>query len=537
MTKDYRKFKTTFFELVISDPEGKSKVKLPHHILRLVEKLEFKEVWDNKNSSTDMLTVSFLEGSREPASPNEELGTKGLYNIPNEGPGADMNIAGSVTNRVGLINDLRFSGSAGITFLSPGEKRTGRIRKAPVKNVNGDTVSRLHKQENAKPVFLFQENNLIELTWGYKEDPDTVRTVTYRMLTFKVNYPKTGQIRTTIMAFDAGAMLDKLSPSETSIDFGEIIRTVGGAGDIGGEEVAFDENVTTTEMVENLCAQAGIACLVSPVLDLANAGSRKVWFVGQSFEQFMRELAKKHNSVYKVKIDPTTGKETLIFLTKHDLKKHTIAPLNEEYFIYKSAGSIILDLNVMADFKNYAASTVKTMTEEKKKNTQINQVSVGQFENKDPNSASATNLNNQYGAGVLLQKNTLGESNPSTGQSESRGDEDPASQAALAQNTTDKLDERKVVLSLTTLGFTGLSAGSINVQGIGLRYSGVYQVRAVTHLINNRGYTCKVIADTLSVPSGGTFTPKPKKDDEDEAQQLVTQFQKIAGHKTTPKRK
>src|ERR1700740_1693046 len=121
MAADYRKFKTPYYEIYVSDSTGKRMVKLPHHIIRLVEKVKIVEAF-TPEVAFSTLTIDFVEGSREPASPDATLGTSGLYKVPisagPDGYNADMNIAGSITNRAGSISDLRFSGSGGITFMT-----------------------------------------------------------------------------------------------------------------------------------------------------------------------------------------------------------------------------------------------------------------------------------------------------------------------------------------------------------------------------------------------------------------------------------
>ena len=124
MAFDYNNFITPFYEIEVSDAARKRKVKLPHHLIRLVTKIEINEAFaspENMNGATTA-TISFVEGSREPASQDPSLGTSGLYQMSVEGKGVDMDVAGSITNRFGSIVDLRFSGNSGITFLSSSEK-------------------------------------------------------------------------------------------------------------------------------------------------------------------------------------------------------------------------------------------------------------------------------------------------------------------------------------------------------------------------------------------------------------------------------
>jgi len=76
INKDYRKFKTPFYEVEIGDSTGQRLVKLPHHVARLIQKVEILETFTPGQFST--ITITMIEGSREPASQDPTMGNGGL---------------------------------------------------------------------------------------------------------------------------------------------------------------------------------------------------------------------------------------------------------------------------------------------------------------------------------------------------------------------------------------------------------------------------------------------------------------------------
>lgn len=524
MATDHRLFKTPFFEIEVQDATGNRRAKLPHHILRLVDKIELKEIWTNDNNDKSVMTISFLEGSREPASPAAEKGTRGLYKIPNQGPGVDMDIAGSITNRPGTIFDLRFSGNNGITFLSADEAKNGVISSSDVINVEGDTVKRLHKGESQNPVFLFKERNRLKLTWGYREDSASIRTEIYTMQIFKTSYPEKNQIQYTVIAYDEGVDLDKIVPTTKAITFGTREKLV------AGDKVEAHLDQETEALIRELCEKAGMACIISPNIKvpLLDSGHRKIWFVGQSFEQFLDKLAKRHNAIYKTKINPTTGQATIFFVTEEDIaikeiKKDKIP----ELFKFKGSDSIVKSINVTADFKKLTGNAIAAINNQKKKLKNIDQQSVRQFnESNNLSFSTSTSLPTvtKGTAAEAIQNSILGPNNPVASIVDASPVIDKANLEDTAAKETDKLEQRIVSLEMTTIGFTELNFGTINIQGIGLRYSGKYQVRLVTHTIDSSGYICKVVADTLSTPTGGTITKENATVNKTQLQTEMKQF-------------
>lgn len=537
MTIDRTKFKTPFYEITIEDPSRERSVKLPHHILRLITKIEMVEVWDNKSNDHSTLSLEFVEGSREPASNDTEAGTKGLYNIPNQGKKADQNISGSITNRTGAITDLRFSGNSGITFVDPSEVATGRITTRDLTNVDGDTVKRYHEGEDLTPTFLIKEKNHIIVTWGYKEDPKSVRSEIFTIQMVRVKFAESSQIVTSIVAYDQGMDVDKVVPSEKAVHF----RLE--SNEITGTTVSTQTDIKTRDLIEKVARESGLFSIVSPEIEVPqiDKGHTKIWFVGQSFEQFMRKLASNHNAVYKTKLtihDKTRA--TIVFLTQKDVAARKIERRDiPGMFRYKSPNSIIKSVNINADFRGgFGKATLTTDQEGKNKKVIVEKEDHALFTNNSKNPALASNSTPIpfRSSADAIASSQLGTDSLKVGRVEVAPDKQESQLEDDATSETNKMKEGLVSLEMTTVGYPPLSFGSITIDNIGLRYSGTYTVRKVVHSISDSGYISRVMADSLAFNVGGVEAPQDSSTKEAEPDKINTQlFSKVLGLRSNSK--
>jgi len=508
---DYRKFKTPFYEISVGDSSGKRMVNLPHHILRLVEKVEIFETFEAGQFST--ISVTFVEGSREPASQDPTLGTSGLYKIANPNGRTDMDISGSLTNRTGVITDLRFSGNSGITFLSEDERKTGSISDKKITNVEGNKVSRLHKNESKNPIFLFQERNQIRVTWGYKEDPSSIRHVRGYIIMINTTFPENAHPRTVVTCQDTGAFLDQLAPKK-GVAFGKRIST-----GTNNSLVTF-EDLKTDDLIKKICNDAGMPCIVSKNLpaEKLDKDKQKIWLAGESFHQFMEKLADAHNAYYKVIPDPKTGTDTLLFIKKQDFESKPVVS-DLRLFKYKSPGSILKTVDIKADFGMIGASSQIGVDTEGKEG-QATSDGEEQIQLFNPR-AEVSNTkkrevvmdfdptsNNPINACVNI-KDTLTEGD-FTGRAENTPTENEQNNIDSAKIAAEQ-NSRAITLEMTTQGYTKLTPGVIEIGGIGLRYSGKYRVLTVNHILDNKGYNCRATATTYSLAQGGVEVREAQK--------------------------
>ncbi len=515
---DYRDFNNFFYEISVGDSTGSiPPIKLPHHIARLCEKVEISEsVQEGENS---VITLTFIEGSREPADITALTGTAGLYKLAPPGGSnsgnVDKAISGSLTNRTGIITDLRFSGKTGITFLTAGEQKAGKKSSKLQKNVEGKVVSRKYVTEPQKPVFLFQERNRIQIKWGYLS-PDgktkSSRTIIAYIIALKSTFSENGSVTTTITCSSFGAFLDQITPKK-----GRPVGTI--QKDSTGSLIHLD--VGTKEFLEKIGQQSGIQMFVSSKLvnDKKDRHHRKVWVAGKGFKEYLAELAREHNAIVDYVINPKTGKEVIFFVSKTDFFSKPIKGGNSELFYFNARGSILKSVEVDCDFGGLVGRTesgvgengedVRTTAEVPVDLAMPQKVDGTNKSEKilDANPASGRNpVPSAKGLSDALGDNaTTGKVSVNPSKSDLKTFQD-ASEAKVAE------DNRLVNLTFTTLGYPQLIPGLVFLKGLGVRYSGSYEVYTVNHILDANGYITKATAKSQTLSSGGVKPEGPKKE-------------------------
>lgn len=514
---DRRKFKTPYFEIAIGDSLGKRMVTLPHQLLRLVEKVEILETFERDELYT--ITLVFIEGSREPASPDSSLGTQGLYKI-------DKNIAGYMTNRTGLLVDLRFSGDGGITFISKEESQNNRLNTNLLTNTSGEKVSRTYESEPKSPTLLFQQRNQVKVTWGYREDTHNARSLRAYISVVTTEFPENGQPRTTITCTSTRAFLDQIAKTNgTSFAQTEQKVPIQLFQSDGTTAKQFSDP-PTPELLSGLAKTMQMPSLISPVLpgEKLDNDHFKLLMGGQSLDQFIKNLAITHNAYYNIMPDPATGKDTLIFLHVTDFESKPIVN-DPRLFTYKAPGSIIKSVSVHADFINIVGSTITG------KDDQGNQLQFGQnvggnqsllfpSNNEKVIDTDPTNNNAVHAAKAFKEKvGTPG----FTGKLENHPDSGSDYFTGLSQSYAHQ-SSRSIEMDLVTLGYPRLTPGVIDIQGLGRRYSGKYRLMTVTHIIDPNGYVCRASAVNFTL-SDGIKVSDAKKGQEVQEQVAVRVFQ------------
>lgn len=509
MARDYRKFKTPFYEIEIGDPSWNRTIKLPHHILRLVEKVEIVEnMMVDHNQTPSIMHITFVEGSREPASPDYKLGTSGLYQIPIEGNKVDMDISGSLTNRPGVITDLRFSGAHGITFLTEYEKKTGKLDNRIQKNVEGKNTTRKYKSEPSAPEFLFQQRNKVKVTWGYLESPELKRSVMLSIVAIQTEFPETGMPKTTITCGSTFDILNQVAPKD-SIPVG-IVEKV----DTSGNKTIIFKDLDTDVVLRDICKKSGMACIISKNLpnSKSDKDKQKIMVAGESFSEFLVKLARKSGAYHEIKPNPETGIDTIFFIKKEDFEKRTILK-DRELLHWKGPGSILKNVSIGADFSGLMGNTQKGVDSNGDPQSHQTMVPV-QMLTKYPSSetgknpglidADPSNSGNPNPAAKGIQEHIYnGNSSAVVEVSPKEAKENYIDTA----NTRAGTNSRLVQLTFTTIGYPKLMPGVMEVTGIGVRYSGKYKIISVTHTIDNNGYisTCQGSSEFLN--SGGVKIP------------------------------
>jgi hypothetical protein len=515
MAADYRQFKTPFYEITVGDPFWKRTVKLPHHIMRLVEKVEIVETMVlNDSAVPSSVTVVFNEGSREPASPDYKLGTAGLYQVPIEGNKVDMDVAGSLTNRSGIITDLRFSGAHGITFLTEKEKKTGKIDTAEQKNVENKDTTRSYKYEDKAPLFLFQERNRIKVTWGYLEDPSTVRSVMMHIQVVTTEFPQEGMPRTTVTGLSFSSIADQMTTKKAKV-FGKRKLT-----SKAGDSLIEFEDLKTDELIRQIAKDAGMAAIISKNLlnEIADKDKQKMWLAGESFHQFMKKMADNSGCYYEIKTDPSTGKEIIFFIKYADFEKRVVIS-DKELLQWKGPGSILKSVNVNADFGGMLGNKQAGLDEKGEEgsvDSKNNRRILRQFNTPDGKQEQAM-ATDPIGNNANPTAKAISEKIANDG---TTGTVDNTPTISI-KNREDKSearankDAKMIQIDFSTIGYTRLIPGVMEITGIGVRYSGKYRIISVTHTIDSSGYACKCSGNSQMLAAGGVVIPSgaPKGED------------------------
>lgn len=511
MAADYTKFKTPFYEIEVGDPNWGRRVKLPHHILRLVSKVEIIEnmMVDNHQEPSQII-ITFIEGSREPASPDYKMGTSGLYQIPNDGNTVDTDIAGSLTNRAGIITDLRFSGNNGITFLTNDEKKAGKIDNKLQKNVEGKDTTREYKGEKSSPMFLFQQRNLVKVTWGYIEDDKSVRSKMLSIMNIATNFPESGMPTTTITCTSSTIPLNQIATKNGKI-FAKKEKV-----DKNGNSIWVFRDSKTEDLLQDIAKKVGMKTVISKNLinSTVDKDKPKMMVAGETPHQFFMRLAQASGCYYEIIPDPKSGQDVLYFIAKKDMHSRSIVT-DKELLTWKGAGSILKSVNVSVDFSGLIGNQQKGLTPEGEKQSQDIKVSEKVFVNaKSPETNKKQELvpaspvgSNPHKTAENFHKNlfeekTTGVVNYNPAQSTEKLED-------TAHNKSDE-QSRLVMISFTSIGYTKLMPGVMEISGIGVRYSGKYRIMNVTHTLDTAGYVTVCNGMSSFLGAGGVKVPDIK---------------------------
>lgn len=501
----YYQSKTPYFKIQVQSPDGKKGIDLPHHIMRLIKSVKIIEtINQDKRGKSDFNSVElvFVEGSREPASANSSKSNNGLYPM-NSGKSSSM----SLTNKVGTITDLRFSGFSAIKTADPQEVKDGTARSNTVTTVQGCKKSKTHKEEKAvdkTPKFLIAAYNIVKLTWGYVEDPDSKRTIKFRIKALTTKFTDSQGTITTVIGFDGGDDAEGLTPPKApklpEPENGGVI-----------------EDLDVQEYLINLCNRIGLRLISSNnlIIPIMKKDYRKSWAAGESLDDFIAKLAKRHGCVYKFVLDPRDkSKDVLYFVNEEDffaksLKRQEIK--GRDVFIYKSPGSIIKSIDAQLAFNNLTDIKRTAINDQGKECSDSTQKQDEQM--MKPNKEAKEIINKKRNVPwVRTALDDLFDFDIPERVDYVNYDPDDAPENQNKKNQVDKssLADDFASLNFTTIGFTRLSPGLIKFSNLGERYNGYYKVKTVEHVIDSSGYTCKGFA-TSALGEDGEETDEGNK--------------------------
>lgn len=487
----YDKFKTPFYKLEVGDASGTNMVVLPPSLHRLVEKIEIVETLAECFHSTQ-ITITLAEGSREPFKQNPAVSSKALYGD------ADT------TNTPGMLTDLEFTkigGSTGFTSVSPANVGAvlGLLSDASsatgVLGAGGGAPEQQLGTAESSPKksakYVFEEKNMIKITWGYREDLQNTRTVAGRIGIVQSQFPESGHPKLVITCLPSSAYLDQITPAKGVTFYTQSIVGVDTA--TAAPIISFDDK-PTKDVLQEICDKAGMKCIVSdnilsPKTDKYHA---KTIPAGKSFHQFIKGLAKNSNAYYVNFIDPKTNKDYIAFISRNDWESKPIIP-NEALLRYKGAGSILKSLNIRADFSGVMGNGVygvDSTGQTNKANSNTGSDAMVLFEGGQQVDANPTS-GNAIPAAEGLNNDVAGANGYIIGKVINSPEADDPQSLLETSKSVAHCQGKLILIDFNTVGFPLLRPGVVKFSGIGRRYTGQYNITTVTHSLDPNNYSCR----------------------------------------------
>lgn len=502
---DYSQFKTPYYELEIAPGPKGPFVKMPYQISRLISKVEIMQASGTPDTCMQTtINIVFATGSREPF---QTLNTSpaGLYDT---GTG---NTNDAFTNAVSMLTDLRFSfegGSVGLTSLiSEGVAAISGLAEEGLATLTGQSADKITttKQKATKTnSYLFKEGNAVRLTWGYKElqKEKNVTMAVIRMV--QVDYPENDMPMLTITCQTAFANGEKIAPMKAQTYWKKI---PGGFDPTAGVTYKF-KAMSTQEVVKKICDDAGMDLIISPQLTASRSeeDTHITWPAGMTLIEFLSDLAGRHNAVLDMRYNAKNGKPTVAFVSRTDFYGTTILP--QEFFHFKRNGSLLKSVNIRADFGaqtgagllgmdtkgqvvGHAAEVPETIHLTNAKDGYIVDTNTVKKE------AEFKQLSDKVSNGTVVHKAGY---TPEVKKSDNlKNNTSSAAACAVHKNL--------INIEMTSIGHPLLRPGSIRLNGIGRRYSGIYRILTITHVLDSSGYICRMTGTGNLMGEGGVQDP------------------------------
>lgn len=503
----YDKFKTPFFRVSVANARGQNKTELPPSLAGLIEKVEITETMAGCNI-TSQFSIVFKEGSREPFRKSIGTSAQSLYTDA------------ELTNATGMLTDLKFAslagGSVGFSAVvanavgaatdvaaaatdSIGQV-SGILSGAAPENktiISDDTVPQ-------KVTYVFQERNLVEIKWGYLEDPTNQRTIKGNIMMVQSDFPESGHPQTTVTCAGPGSWLDQIT-TINPIYFKE--DSIAGFDVTSGPLFTF-QDMDMESTIKKLFPGFKIIISKNLLSEKVDKYHSKVLPSGKSPEQFLRELKRANNAMYISYYSPKDGKPVIAYISRNDFQKKEIIP-NRSLFTYKAPGSILKSISVKAEFNGLSGAGMVgvgsdgTITKAYASNGQVAETL---YEGKsiiDTNPASGNKIPEAEG----INNGVFGNGKLAIGKVEmSPSADDPQTLKDTAQSLA-ACRSRLVYLEFSCQGFSKLTTGTVYFGGIGNRYSGQYEVLTVTHVLDTNGYNCRGTAQAGLIDGSSGVKP------------------------------
>lgn len=399
-----------------------------------------------------------------------------------------------------------------------------------------ETLKKFKKQ--SKPTFLFQERNIIEVSWGYRNPVDDKRlrprTVRGEILTITYRASEASLGTIEVQATDYGSSeMSKLYVKEginfTRKKVKELLD-----GNLSDDSDRADTAPARADDVFRAVALKLLPNTISRIeltdeelkFDEQEATSSRSIAKGMNFHLFLKELAEKVHAHYFVSTDVVEGRiVNVINLVSRSLAEakskfhfmwmsglggrgadfqdtdetvfNTIKDLDLQLYPVGGSGAASsgidskskLSIGDSAEFSVRFTAHSKQKEAEKLTGDSFKRVNPQEVLTTSPDAKANTN---STGASVY---------NPSS---------DPKDHVNVASRYAGRMD-KSLRLAFSTVGIPQLRPQMIQLSNVGKRYSGMYYLLSVKHVIDpNSGYICHVVGESNAISAGGVSVDKPQ---------------------------
>jgi len=507
---DKNEMKDPYFSVRIGPPGGQpdQMVTLPTWVHQLIYSFEYSETINGGEDSAARIKLLFYETLNRPGSVLDLKIKDGniIFKEPKQVKEGTKQASTSIANKPVASNQAKESGS----------------------KQSADTKAKSEKEAEKKlpSVFLLQERNTIEVTWGYRSAKNALlqpRTVRAEIL--QITHRASGEdiASTEVSAVDIGTgEFSKVFPKE-GIDF--TIKKVkellsGALKDSRAADKANDDKPARIDDIATAIATALLKDTEVNVqladsdlkIDIQDDISGRRWSTGTNLHDFLKDLAEKIFAHYYMSTTVKNGKVKAV-LNIVSRRKHEGS--TRFHFMWMSglaaAGinsnkGTSLVFNTLKDYDmqlypvgGSGGSSTGVCSEEK-------QV-VGSSANYEgifrPKGAEPVGSIQFVKVQQVKTTGDTAEKVDATGAPVYSASCSEESHIAKANRLAGRM-EANLRLSFNSIGIPRLKPEVIFMSNIGQRYSGLYYLLSVTHTITaESGYVCAAVGESNSIASGG----------------------------------
>jgi hypothetical protein len=459
--------KIPFYDIEVFSADGKRNASLTDTIKRLIDSITISDNLTNSDgASANELRITFKQhdylpqdGALRPQSPR---------------------YFGELTNRPGAVLDLRFDSEKGFTFVSKEEMESGTT-----------TESRTQSKASEPVVFVFQEGNLIDITWGYLE-PLKTRKRRFKISQVIMSGGTSGDGTVEVICFDITNDMQNAVPKrgvtfEKNQKKESLKAVLFRVSNAFNAQLRFDGEVVQGP-VENIGTEIYDRIRANQK-DSAPPDRPFVFHSDTNAKDFINRLAREYESYVKIDYDETTQKYIVDFRLSADIFEKPSFVFN-----YKDSSGDVLNYNIQSfqGLINSDTSTIATNDNGAIEREEYIPLEISEPSIKVP-APEPDDIKNKFEDNIGSTK---------VGKSEVLPTE--KEEAVIQFNQMNVFAAAyKSNITMTTVGDPDYTPALITLNNVGARYSGDYRIFQVIHKISSAGYTCAWNGKRFIVGEGG----------------------------------